>query len=102
MPLASQVRLFDELEIRLFAGSKRHTRISDTAKVTSVVHSAIQRALRSRGLVVAARQQIDQQRADQRQEGDDGKDGPGRHHWPPTPNMNQVIRPATPISIAKA
>jgi hypothetical protein len=27
------------------AGSKRQTRISDTAKVISVVHSAIQRAL---------------------------------------------------------
>jgi len=38
-------RLLDELEIRL-GGSKRQTRMSETAKVTSVVHSAIQRELR--------------------------------------------------------
>ena len=83
------------------AGSKRQTRISDTAKVISVVHSAIQRALRRGGFVVAAAD-IDQQRADHRQEGNDGENGPGCHHWPPKPNMNQVINPATPISIAKA
>ena len=35
-------------------GSKRQTSTSDTAKVTSVVHSATQRALRVAGLVVAA------------------------------------------------
>ena len=83
------------------AGSKRQTRISDTAKVISVVHSAIQRALRCAASSLP-RLSIDQQRADHRQEGDDGENGPGCHHWPPTPNMNQVIKPATPISIAKA
>jgi hypothetical protein len=54
-----------------------------------------------RGLVVAAAD-IDQQRADYREEGNDGENGPGCHYWPPTPNINQVISPATPISIAKA
>ena len=38
--------LLDELELRR-AGSKRQTRISETAKVISVVHSATQRALRA-------------------------------------------------------
>jgi hypothetical protein len=69
--------------------------------VISVVHSAIQRALRATvGLVVAAH--IDQQRADQRQEGDDGEDGPSPSSLASPPNMNQVIKAATPISIAKA
>src|ERR1700744_698019 len=53
------------------------------------------------GFVVAAAD-VDRQCADQRQEGDDGEDRPGRHYWAPTPNMNQVMSPATPISIAKA
>ena len=45
---------------------------------------------------------IDDQRADDRQECNDEENGPGCHHWPPKPNMNQVINPATPINIAKA
>jgi hypothetical protein len=51
---------------------------------------------------VIAATDIDQQRAEGRQEGNDGKDGPGCHHWPLARDMNQVINPATPISIAKA
>ena len=100
MPLASQVAFSTNWKSAL-AASKRQTRISDTAKVTSVVHSAIQRELRC-AASSSPRLMIDRQRADDRQEGDDRKDGPGCHHWPPKPNMNQVISPATPISIAKA
>ena len=100
MPLASHDAFSMNWKSGL-AASKRQTRISETAKVTSVVHSAIQRELLLRRLVVAAAD-IDHQRAEQRQEGDDREDGPGCHHWPPKPNMNQVISPATPISIAKA
>src|SRR3981189_2543934 len=55
----------------------------------------------SRGFVIPAAD-INQQRPEHRQEGDDGENGPGGHHWTPAPNMNQVINPATPISIAKA
>ena len=68
-------------------------------KVMSVVHSAIQRALRTPAS--SSRQQRDEQRAGQRQERDDGEDGPARHQCVPA-NMNQVIGAATPISMAKA
>ena len=50
-------------------------------------------------LVVA--QEGDEQRAGDRQEGDDGKDRPARHQCTPA-NMNQVTKAATPISMAKA
>ena len=62
-------------------GSKRQTRISEIAKVISVVHSATQRALRDAGFVVA--QERDEHRAGDRQEGDDGKDRPARHQCSP-------------------
>ena len=45
MPLASQFAFSTNWKSAL-AASKRQTRISDTANVTSVVHSAIQRELR--------------------------------------------------------
>jgi hypothetical protein len=45
MPLASHADFSTNWK-SVTPGSKRQTRISDTAKVTSVVHSAIQRALR--------------------------------------------------------
>src|ERR1700742_5066470 len=45
MPVASQ-EVFSTYWKSVCAGSKRHTRISEIPKVTSVVHSAIQRALR--------------------------------------------------------
>ena len=54
-----------------------------------------------RDLVVAADDQ-DQQRADQRQEGDDGEDRPVAHREPHAANISQVISAATPISMAKA
>ena len=69
------------------------------AKVMSVVHSATQRALRTPACVVA--QEGDEQRAGERQEGDDGEDRPARHPCAPA-NMNQVMNAATPISMAKA
>ena len=56
----------------------------------------------ARDSLALAAQDHDHQRSHDRQEGDDGKDWPGCHYWPPKPNMNQVISPATPISIAKA
>ncbi len=96
----SQSSLLDELEVGL-DGSKRQTRISDTAKVTIVVHSAIQRALRVRRFVVAAAEP-DEQRADQRQEGDDGEGWARSSSVRPRPNMNQVMSAAAPISMAKA
>ena len=43
----------------------------------------------------------DEQRAGERQEGDDGEDRPARHPCAPE-NMNQVMKAATPISMAKA
>ena len=92
--------LFDELEIR--------TRRIETPDQDQRHRKGDQRRpqrdparIAPRGLVVAAAD-IDHQRAENRQEGDDGENGPGCHHWPPKPNMNQVINPATPISIAKA
>src|SRR3984893_7967027 len=45
MPLASR-EVFSTNWKSVWEGSKRHTSISETAKVTSVVHSAIQRELR--------------------------------------------------------
>ncbi len=69
------------------------------ANVISVVHSATQRALRTPASIVA--QEGDEQRAGERQEGDDGEDRPARHQCGPA-NMNQVISAATPISMAKA
>ena len=56
-------------------GSKRHTITSEMAKVTSVVHIATQRAVPLASAVVAAHQH-DEQRAEQRQEGDDRENGP--------------------------
>ena len=45
----------------------------------------------------------DEQHADERQEGGDGQHGPGRHQCTPLPeNMNQVMKAAAPISMAKA
>ena len=46
-------------------------------------------------------QKGDEDRADDRQESDDGKDRPARHQCGPA-NMNQVMKAATPISMAKA
>jgi hypothetical protein len=43
----------------------------------------------------------DKQRARERQEGNDGEDRPARHPCAPE-NMNQVMKAATPISMAKA
>ena len=100
MPVASH-EAFSTNWKSVCAGSKRHTSISERPKVTSVVHSAIQRELR-RAASSSPRLIIDDQRTDQRQEGHDGEDRPGCHYWPPTPNMNQVMSPATPISIANA
>ena len=93
-------RLFDELEIRIGGieapdQDQRHRKGDQRGPQRDPARIA------PRGLVVAAAD-IDHQRAEHRQEGDDGEDGPGCHHWPPKPNMNQVISPATPISIAKA
>jgi hypothetical protein len=51
------------------------------------------------GLVLT--QQGDEQRPGERQEGHDREDRPARHQWPPA-NMNQVMKAATPISMAKA
>src|SRR6201996_1038886 len=45
MPVASQ-EVFSTNWKSVCAGSKRHTSITETPKVTSVVHSAIQRELR--------------------------------------------------------
>src|SRR6201995_3048340 len=45
MPVASH-KVFSTNWKSVCAGSKRQTKISETAKVTSVVHSAIQRELR--------------------------------------------------------
>ena len=64
------------------AGSKRHTSISDTAKVTSVVHSAVQRALRFT-TSSSPLQREDEQHAEDRQERRDREDRPARHQWPP-------------------
>jgi hypothetical protein len=49
-------------------------------------------------------QQDDEQRAEQRQEGDGGEDRPAIAHGlsPPPAKMNQVIKRATPISMTKA
>ena len=41
-------------------------------------------------------------RGDHGKERHDRENGPGGHHWPPKPKMNQVINPAAPISMAKA
>ena len=94
------LRLFDELEIRLRRietqdQDQRHAEGNQRGPQRDPARIALC------GLVVAAAD-IDQQGSDHRQERDDGEDRPGCHHWPPTPNMNQVISPATPISIAKA
>ncbi len=52
------------------------------------------------GRFIVAAADIDDQRAEHRQEGDEGENRPGRHHWPPKPNMNQVISPATDVPVA--
>ena len=94
MPLASHVRLFDELEIRTGGveapdQDQRHREGDQRGPQRDPARVAL------RGFIVAAAE-IDHQRAEHRQEGDDRKDGPGCHHWPPKPNMNQVIRPGDP------
>ena len=67
---------------------------SDSAKVTIVVPSAIQRA------ASALRQRQDQRGADQRHEGD--KAEKRQAHSPPPVAMNQVASATTPSSIARA
>ena len=47
-------------------------------------------------------QEGDEERAGDRQEGDDGEDRPAGHQCGPPANMNQVTNAATPISMAKA
>ena len=74
-------RLLDELEIRLRRveapdQDQRHREGDQRGPQRDPARIA------AGGFVVAAAD-IDQQRADQRQEGDDGENGPGCHHWPP-------------------
>ena len=71
-------------------GSKSRHSTSDSAKVTSVVHSAMKRALRS-AASSSPRKSSDQQRAEQRQEGDGGEDRPGSaHQWQPSPAEHEI------------
>ena len=74
---------------------------SDSANVTSVVQSAIQRTL---PWPPRALSDGDEQRADQRQEGETDRMGASaRFIWRAPPvSMAQVRAAATPISMAKA
>ena len=82
--------------------SKPRHRNSESAKVTSVVHSAMIAGVAVRALALAAHEQ-DQERADQRQEGDGGEDRPVDQSRAALPaKMIQVTSAATPISMAKA
>ena len=81
------------------AGSKRQTRMSEIAKVMSVVHSATQRALRapassSRSMAMNSAPTSGRKVTTERI-------GQLAISAPPA-NMNQVMKAATPISMAKA
>ena len=91
--------LFDELKLG-DAGSKRQTRISEIANVISVVHNAIQRALRLSASPRSRISMMNSAPASGRKRRD-GEDRPA-HITDPPANMNQVISAATPISMAKA
>ena len=95
-------RLFDKLEsavggIEARHQDQRYRKGDDRGPQRNPARGAV------RGFVAAPRQQINQQCAEPRQEGRRRKEwARSSSYWPPTPNMNQVIRPATPISIANA
>ena len=83
------------------AGSKRQTSTSDTSEGDERGPERDPARVALDGIRSSPRSTTDEQRADQRQEGDDGEDGPARHQRTPA-NMNQVISAAAPISMAKA
>ena len=71
---------------------------SETRKVKPVVASATHLALRPRRRIVAAQEQRQDHRADQRDEGGERKDV--AHDQPPS--VTQVRKTAIPITMAKA
>ena len=73
---------------------------SDSTKVKPVVSSATLRMLR-RPISLSSLIRQDQGRADERQEGDRGKNWPVGHQKE-LPSIIQVTSAATPISIANA
>ena len=98
----SQAPRLDELEARVELGSNWTSSTSESAKVTSVVHSAIQRALLTVRLVVAADSSRMNSAPTSGRKVTRERSGQLDHQRTPAANMNQVTSAATPISMAKA